>query len=165
MRITSRSAVKQARATPASCGWKARTTSSPTATSCISGSILSLSDSTHLTLVADRAEVLVDAEYDQDEFGGDARKHHADDHAGDRGQQQDESAERADRHRRQARENTGDAEQHDQADHQPVKGLDDRGGDEAVPLKQVLEIEHRWFSRQINLSRDESRLQQGLAPN
>ena len=56
----------------------------------------------HLALVADRAEVLVDAEHDQDEFRGDARKHHADHDAGDRGQQQDESAERADRHRGKA---------------------------------------------------------------
>jgi hypothetical protein len=29
--------------------------------------------STHLALVADRAEMLVDAEHDQDEFRGDAR--------------------------------------------------------------------------------------------
>src|SRR5207248_7714811 len=40
----------------------------------------------HLPLIADRAEMLVDAEDDQDEFRGDARKHHADHDAGDRGQ-------------------------------------------------------------------------------
>jgi hypothetical protein len=34
--------------------------------------------STHLALVADRAEMLVDAKPDQDEFRGDARKHDAD---------------------------------------------------------------------------------------
>jgi hypothetical protein len=39
MPITSHSAAKPAPAMPASCGWKARNTSSPTATSCISGSI------------------------------------------------------------------------------------------------------------------------------
>src|SRR5882757_10362105 len=143
MPTMSRSAVKPARATPASCGWKARNMSSPTATSCISGSIpetlklkaslrgakrrsnpfflraarwigsRSLSSGaqsrdplarnvgrtlTHLPLVADRAEMLVDAEHDQDEFRGDARKHHADHDAGDRGQNLDESDERADRH-------------------------------------------------------------------
>src|SRR5207253_11096407 len=32
----------------------------------------------HLPLIADRAEMLIDAEDDQDEFRGDARKHHAD---------------------------------------------------------------------------------------
>src|SRR6476646_11785977 len=100
----------------------------------------------HLPLVADRAEMLVDSEDDQDEFRGDARKHHADHDTGDRGQQQDEPAERADRHRGQRREDPGQAEQNDQADDQPVEGLDDRGRDEAVTLKQILKIEHRWFS-------------------
>ena len=65
--------------------------------------------------------------------------------AGDRRQQHDEAAERADRHRGEAGENAGNAEQHDQADHQPVKRLDDRGRDETVPLKQILKIEHRSF--------------------
>src|SRR5664279_1725689 len=37
MTITSPAAAKPARAMPASCGWKARTTWSPTATCCISG--------------------------------------------------------------------------------------------------------------------------------
>src|ERR1700722_13531750 len=53
-------------------------------------------------LVADRAEMLIDAKHDQDEFRGDARKNDTDHHAGDRGEQQNESAERADRHRGQA---------------------------------------------------------------
>jgi len=35
----------------------------------------------HLALVADRAQVLVDAEYDQDKFGRDAREQDADHHA------------------------------------------------------------------------------------
>ena len=34
-------------------------------------------------------------------------------------------------------------------DHQPVEGLDDGGRDKAVPLKQILKIEHRSFSRQV----------------
>jgi hypothetical protein len=37
----------------------------------------------HLPLIPDRAEMLVDAEDDQDEFRGDARKHHADHDTGD----------------------------------------------------------------------------------
>ena len=90
-------------------------------------------------LVADCAEVLVDAKHDQDEFGGDTRKDDPDHHAGDRGQQQDKSAERADRHRGQSRKNAGDAEQPDQRDHQPVKGLDDGGRDEAVPTVPIRE--------------------------
>jgi hypothetical protein len=100
----------------------------------------------HLPLIPDRAEMLVDAEDDQDEFRGDPRKHHADHDSGDRGQQHDESAERADRHRGKRRKDSGQAEQYDQADDQPVESLDDRGCDEAVPLKQILKIEHRWFS-------------------
>src|SRR6476661_9852491 len=97
-------------------------------------------------LVADGAEVLVDAKYDQDEFGGNARKNDSDYHAGDRGQQQNESAERADRHGGQTGKNAGDAEQADQRDHQPVESLDDGGRDEAVPLKQIPKFKHRSFS-------------------
>ena len=73
-------------------------------------------------------------------------------HAGDRGQQHDESAERADRHRGQAGENAGDAEQHDQRDDQPVKGLDDGGRDETVPLKQILKFKHRRSPGKSNMS-------------
>src|SRR3954453_15069540 len=49
-------------------------------------------------LVTDRAEVLVDAEHDQHEFGDDAREHDTDNDAGDRRQYDDEAAERADCH-------------------------------------------------------------------
>jgi hypothetical protein len=105
--------------------------------------------------------MLVDAEDDQDEFRGDARKHHAYHDTGDRGQQQDKPAERADRHRGKRRKDSGQAEQDDQADDQPVESLDDRGRDEAVPLKQILKIEHRWFSGESrNLIPDGT----GLAP-
>src|SRR6266850_1262229 len=113
---------------------------------CFASLAMTVEGLSHLPLISDRAEMLVDAEDDQDEFRGDARKHHADYDAGDRGQQQDESAERTDRHRGQPREDPGQAEQYDQADDQPVESLDDRGRDEAVPLKQILKIEHRWFS-------------------
>src|SRR5450432_4184917 len=119
-------------------------------------------------LVADRAEVLVDAKHDQDEFGGYPRKDHPDDHAGDRGQQQDKSAEWADRHCGQPGKNAGDAEQPDQRDHQPVKGLDDGGRNEAVPLKQIAKFKHRSFSpgkSNISSSQTWLRMVQGLAPN
>src|SRR5271170_2238655 len=120
-----------------------------------------------LPLVTDRAEVFVDAKHDQDEFGDDARKDHAYDHAGDGGQQHDEAAERADRHHGETGKNAGDAEQHDQCDHQPIKGLDDRGRDKTVPLKQILKIKHRSFSRQVEYDSRLIRLlmAQGLAPN
>lgn len=64
-------------------------------------------------LVADRAEVLVDAKHDQHEFCRDAGENDADDNAGDRGQQLYEPAERADRHRCKAGKDAGDAEQPD----------------------------------------------------
>ena len=64
-------------------------------------------------LVADRAEVLVDAKHDQDKFRRDARENDADDDAGDRGQQLNESAERADGHRGEAGKDAGDAKQPD----------------------------------------------------
>src|SRR6266851_10414352 len=119
-------------------------------------------------LVADGAEMLVDAKHDQDEFRGNARKNDSDHHAGDRGQQQNESAERADFHRGQAGKNAGDAKQADQRDHQPVERLDDGGRDEAVPLKQIPKFKHRSFSPGTsNISGVTTwlRTAQGLAPN
>src|SRR6266850_5477042 len=114
---------------------------------CFASLAMTVEGLSHLPLISDRAEMLVDAEDDQDEFRGDARKHHADHDAYDRGQQQDEPAERTDRHRGQPRENPGQAEQYDQADDQPVKRLDDRRGYEPVPLKKVMKIEHFNFPR------------------
>ena len=64
-------------------------------------------------LVADRAKMLVDAKHDQNEFRRDAGEYDADDDAGDRGQQLNEAAERADRHRGKAGKDAGDAEQPD----------------------------------------------------
>src|SRR5947209_8360263 len=100
-------------------------------------------------LIANRAEMFVDTEYDQNELGRDAREDDADDDARNRGQQLDEAAERADRHCREAGENACDAEQSDERDNQPVKRLDDRRRNETIPLKQILKIEHRRFSRQV----------------
>src|SRR5579872_2054926 len=158
MRIMFRLVERPAHVMPGNCASKARTMSSPMATSCISASTIeghcSWSARRRYTklmsgaLIADRAEMLIDAKDDQDEFGRDAREDNADDDAGDRGQQLYETSERADGHRRQAGENAGDSEQSDERDGQPVKGLDDRGGNKAVPLKQILKIQHRCFSRQ-----------------
>ena len=52
----------------------------------------------HAALVADCAEVFVDAEYDQDEFRENAREHDPDHHAGDAGEQHQKSTKWADRH-------------------------------------------------------------------
>ena len=83
-------------------------------------------------LVADRAKMFVDAKHDQDEFRRDPREDDADNDAGDRGQQLNESPERADRHRSQTGKNAGNTEQTDQCNDEPVKCLDDGGCDEAV---------------------------------
>ena len=87
------------------------------------------------TLIPDGAEMLVDAEHDQDEFSDDAREHDADDDAGDGVEQHQESGERVERHRGQPRENPGQAEQTDQCDDQPVERLDNRWRDKTVPLE------------------------------
>ena len=82
--------------------------------------------------------MLVDAEYDQDEFRKDAAEHDADDDAGDRGEQQQEAAERVDRHYRKSGQDAGEAEQADQRDDEPVERLDDGGRDETflpVPIR------------------------------
>src|SRR6266403_2058998 len=116
-------------------------------------------------LIADGAEVFIDAKHDEDEFGGDTRKNDSDHYAGDRGQQQNESAERADRHLGQAGKNAADAKQADQRDHQPVEGLDDGGRDKAVPLKQIPKFKHRSFSPSTSNTSSLVRTAQGLAPN
>src|SRR5438045_6885699 len=110
MPTTSRWAARPARATPASYGSKARTTSLLMATSCISGSIPDrygigvFFTSVQVALITDRAEMLVDAKHDKDEFRRNPRKYHPDDHTGDRRQQQDEPAELHDGNCREAGE-------------------------------------------------------------
>ena len=54
-----------------------------------------------LALIPDRTEVLVDAEHDQDELGGDAREHDPGDHADQACDHQHEPGKRVQRHRRQ----------------------------------------------------------------
>jgi len=52
------------------------------------------------TLIPDGAEMLVDAEHDQDEFSDDAREHDADDCSEETRKDDKESAERIERHGR-----------------------------------------------------------------
>src|ERR1700757_2537851 len=74
-----------------------------------------------LALAADRAEVLVDAEDDEDELRPDAGEDHT-----DKGDQHPPP---------QARRPPHD-------DGQPIEYLDDRRRDEAFPLEKVANIEH-----------------------
>ena len=99
-----------------------------------------------LALVADRAQMLVDAKHDQHEFRADACADDTDHDAGEARQHQNEPAERADRHRCEAGKDAGNDEQHDQRDHQPVERLDTGRRDEAVPLKQIAKFKHRQNS-------------------
>jgi hypothetical protein len=64
-------------------------------------------------MVADCAEMFVDAKHNQYEFGGNAREDDADDDAGDRGQELKKPAEWADCHRGKAGKDATEAEQPD----------------------------------------------------
>src|SRR5689334_2428267 len=95
-----------------------------------------------LALAADRAEVLVDAEDDEDEFRPDAGEDHADEgdqHAPDDGDQADD---RAREQRPEAAQHALQAGEHRHDHREPVEDLDDRRRDEAFPLKKVANIEH-----------------------
>src|SRR4051794_27734488 len=95
-----------------------------------------------LALAADRAEVLVDAEDDQDEFRPDAGEDHADkgdQYAGDHGEN---PGDRVGEHEPQSAEDRLQAGQHRHGDGEPIENLDDRRRDEAFPLKKVANIEH-----------------------
>ena len=96
----------------------------------------------HLSAIANGAEVLVHPEHDQDELADDARKNDPDHHADKACQQGDEACDRAHGHQGDRRRKTGQPEQHGDADCEPVEDLDDRGGDEPFPLEQVVEVEH-----------------------
>ncbi len=100
--------------------------------------------------------MFVDPEHDQDELGGDAREDHADDDAEQAADQQHETRARADRHHADRRENARDAEQHGDADREPIKNLDDRRRDEAFPLEQIAEAEHRVSPRQFTVGKCDS---------
>src|SRR5262249_45037138 len=95
-----------------------------------------------LTALADRAEMLVDAEHDQHELGDDAREDHADHHSDQAGDDPEQTAERAERHQGEAGDDAGEAEQNRNADCEPIEDLDDRRRDEPFPLEQVAKIEH-----------------------
>src|SRR5215471_10858711 len=95
-----------------------------------------------LALAADRAEVLVDAEDDEDEFRPDAGEDHADEgdqHARDDG---DEADDRAREQRSQAAKHALQAGEHRHDDGKPIEDLDDRRSDKTFPLKKVANIEH-----------------------
>src|SRR6202035_5816543 len=95
-----------------------------------------------LALAADRAEVLVDAEHDQDELGADAGEDHADQgdqYAGDHGEH---AGDRVHQHEPQSAEDGLQAGQHRHGDREPIEDLDDRWRDEAFPLKKVANVEH-----------------------
>src|SRR6476620_4646095 len=96
----------------------------------------------HLSALADGAEMLVDAEHDQHELGDDAREDHADHHPDQAADDIEQAPERAERHQRQAGYDAGEAEQERNADREPVEDLDDRRRDEAFPLEQVAKIKH-----------------------
>src|SRR5579872_173624 len=96
----------------------------------------------HLPAIADGAEMLVDAEDDEHEFGADARDddaHAGAEHAGD---QKDHADERIERHGIERADDAGDAEQNANDDGEPIKDFDDRGRYEPVPLEQVADPEH-----------------------
>src|SRR5262249_23271437 len=95
-----------------------------------------------LTALADRAEMLVDAEHDQHELGDDAREDHADHHSDQAGNDPEQTAERTERHQGEPGDDAGEAEQNRNADCEPIKDLDDRRRDEPFPLEQVAIIEH-----------------------
>src|SRR2546423_13778476 len=100
----------------------------------------------HLPALADGAEMLVDAEHDQEKLADDASEenpHRNPDHAA---QDRENPRERMQRHQRKTRYDAGQPEQAGDAHGKPIKKLDDRGRDEAFPLKQVTIVEHRGFS-------------------
>src|SRR5215469_16606259 len=153
-------AARPTRVTPASFGSRARITWSPMATCCTSVSRLNreqqsdvssriptgllITDHWHLHLpaVADRAEVLVDAECDQHELRDDAHEDHGEQRAKDARDYQEQAGQRRLNQERQPGENSRQAENHRDDDGQPIEYLDDRRRDEAFPLKEIAQIEH-----------------------
>src|ERR1051325_5333051 len=95
-----------------------------------------------LALAADRAEVLVDAEDDQDELRPDAGEDHADEGDQDAGDDGEHAGDGAREEEPQAAEHGLQAGQQRHDHREPIKDLDDRWRDEAFPLKKVAKIEH-----------------------
>src|SRR5262245_35601549 len=93
--------------------------------------------SSELSAIADGAEMLVDAEGDEDEFRGDARDQDAHQNADEAYHDQEQAAERVHRQHVKSGKDVGQPEQYRQADREPVEYLDDRRRDEAFPLEQV----------------------------
>src|SRR5262249_32825167 len=95
-----------------------------------------------LSALADRAEMLVDAEHDQHELGDDAREDHPDHRPDQAADDPEQTAERRERHQGEPGYDAGEAEQGRNADREPVENFDDRRRDEPFPLEQVAKIEH-----------------------
>src|SRR5215510_5669753 len=95
-----------------------------------------------LALAADRAEVLVDAEDDQDELGADAGEDYADEGDQYAADHREDPRDRAREHEPQSCQHGLQAAQHGHDDRQPISDLDDRWRDEAFPLKKVANVQH-----------------------
>src|SRR5690349_6959312 len=89
-----------------------------------------------LALLADRAEMFVDAEDDQHELGSDAGEDDADQDTHETGEHDEKACERIGPHRHQPGKDARQAVQHGEYDREPVEDLDDRGRNETVPLKE-----------------------------
>src|SRR6202044_1857917 len=160
MTTMSPATARRARATPARCGSKARIMSCMTVTSCIFASLPDTDFSFDLfrkpaaafrdhaltphaiALIPDRAEVLVDAEDDEHEFGDNARHDHAHEGAKHAGNQKDHAGKRIKRHGRQRTDDAGKAEQDRKKDGEPEKHFEDGGRYEPLPLEQIAQTEH-----------------------
>src|SRR6478752_4505836 len=127
-------------------GRSGSTSAPPVSSSLTKARLMANPRSDRLAATSDRTEMLVDAEHDQDEFGDDPREQHADRHPQQAAQQHEHADAGAGRHHLYRGPDAGEAEQNDEGDGQPEEQLDDRGRDEALPLKQVAKAEHRWVS-------------------
>src|SRR5215207_3064779 len=86
--------------------------------------------------------MLVDAKYDQDVFRHDSRGDDPDEEANEARENEKKPADRIQQHQSQSGKNAGKPRQHRDSRREPIKDLDDRGGDESIPLKEVAKIEH-----------------------
>ena len=86
--------------------------------------------------------MFVDAEHDQNEFGRDAGEDHAHKDRGKAGEDENETGERIGDHDAQSGYHGGKSKQDRNDDRQPIKDLNDRWGDEPLPLEQIVDVEH-----------------------
>jgi hypothetical protein len=97
-------------------------------------------------LIPDRSQMLIDAKYNEHEFGSDSR--HDDAHAGAEhaGDKKDDADEWIISHRRQRTDRAGETEQNRNDDCQPIKDLNHSGRDEPLPLEKITKAEHEATS-------------------